>query len=145
MCPRIRARARGVAALAVIAGSLACGSDGPSAAAALTGTYTATTFQVTPDGQPLIDVLAKGGSLSITFAANDAVSGTVFLPSAVTGAGDFTAAMSGTVVHNGGTVQFQQSVDSFVRDLTWTVGTNTLTVTNQHAGTAAFTITLTRQ
>ena len=40
---------------------------------------------------------------------------------------------------------FAQAADTFVRDLTWSVGTNTLSATNQRAGAGVFTITLTRQ
>jgi hypothetical protein len=53
--------------------------------------------------------------------------------------------MNGTVVRNGSTIEFQQEADTFVRDLSWSVSTNTLSVVNQRAGAAVFTITLTRQ
>jgi hypothetical protein len=42
-------------------------------------------------------------------------------------------------------VRFEQTADTFVRDRTFTVLGNTLQATNQTAGVASFTITLTRQ
>jgi hypothetical protein len=42
-------------------------------------------------------------------------------------------------------VQFQQTADTFVRDLTFTIVGNTLQATSQVAGAGSFTITLTRQ
>jgi len=123
-----------------------CGGDDPLAPQLVaTGTYVATTFQATPDGLGAINVLTAGGSLTVTVGANNTVTGTLHLPASLAGQ-DFTASMAGTVVARTGGVAFQQpSVDSFVRDLTWTVGTNTLSVTNQRAGAATFTVTLTRQ
>jgi hypothetical protein len=124
-----------------------CGSDDPdpvSPPLVPAGTYVATTFQATPDGLGAINVLTAGGSLTVTVNANNSVNGTLTLPASVAGA-PFTASMSGVVVAAGVGVSLQQSEDSFVRDLIWTVGTNTLSVTNQRAGAAVFTITLTRQ
>jgi hypothetical protein len=108
------------------------------------GTYVATTFQATLDGLGAINVLTAGGSLTVTVSANNSLNGTLHLPASLAGE-DFTASMTGTMVAAGVGVSLQQSADSFVRDLIWTVGTNTLSVTNQRAGTATFTITLTRQ
>ena len=121
-----------------------CGSDSPSQPASIAGTYTATVFRVTPTGQPTIDVLAQGGSLSITIAADNTASGTLSIPASVAGT-PFTASMTGTVVQTGSTVRFEQTADTFVRDLTFTVVGNTLQATNQVAGVGSFTITLTRQ
>ncbi len=123
----------------------ACGSDGPTEGPTLAGAYQATTFRVTPTGQSTIDALSQGGALSIVIAANNTTTGTLTLPASVTGAAPLTASMAGTAVRTGGNVDFAQSADSFVRDLTWTLGTNTLSVTDQTVGGARFTIVLTRQ
>ncbi|HEX7981110.1 MAG TPA: hypothetical protein VF461_21055 [Gemmatimonadaceae bacterium] len=122
----------------------ACGSDTPNQPSSIAGTYTATVFRVTPTGQPTIDVLAQGGSLQITIASDNTASGSLSLPASVAGT-PFTASMTGTVVQSGTTVQFQQTADTFVRDLTFAVVGNTLQATNQVAGVGSFTITLTRQ
>jgi hypothetical protein len=122
----------------------ACGSDTPDQPSSIAGAYAATVFRVTPTGQPTIDVLGQGGSLSVTIASNNTASGSLSLPASVAGTA-FTASMTGTVVQTGATVRFEQTADTFVRDLTFTVVGNTLQATNQVAGAASFTVTLTRQ
>src|SRR5262245_10989209 len=129
-------------ALALVA-VVGCGSDDPISPVP-TGTYTATTFQVTPDGQAAINVLSQGGTLTVTLSGDNSVAGQLHLPASLLGT-ELTANLTGTVAVSGNTVVFHQTTDTFVRDLTWTVGTNTLSVTNQRAGAATFTITLTRQ
>ena len=121
-----------------------CGSDSPSQPSSLAGTYVATVFRVTPTGESTIDVLAAGGSLSVTIASDNTASGSLSIPASVAGT-PFTASMAGTVVQSGSTVQFQQTADTFVRDLTFTIVGNTLQATSQVAGAGSFTITLTRQ
>jgi hypothetical protein len=73
----------------------ACG-DGRTEPASVAGSHTATTFVVTPSGQPAMDVVAKGGSLSIVIGADDTVTGNLLLPASVTGGAVFTASMAGT-------------------------------------------------
>lgn len=128
------------------AGALAaCGSATPTEVAPIAGTYRATTFRGTPTGQSAIDVLAQGGTLSLVIAADNSTSGTLAVPASAAGGAALTASMAGTAVRTGNTVRFQQSADTFMRDLTWTVSGNTLQVNDQAAGSARFTITLTRQ
>ena len=108
------------------------------------GPYTATTFRVVPQGQALIDVLAAGGSLSITIAPNGTTTGTLNVPASAAGGTAFTASMAGTAVLTGSTVRFTQNADSFVRNLDRTVSGKTLSVQGLTAGSGTFTITLTR-
>jgi type IV pilus biogenesis protein CpaD/CtpE len=122
----------------------ACGDD-PVSPAVDAGTYTATTFRVTPTGEQEIDILAQGGALSITIESSNVTSGTLNMPASTTGGAAFVASMAGTVVREGSTVRFEQSADSFVRDLDWTAQGGTLSVTNQALPGATWTITLTRQ
>jgi hypothetical protein len=123
---------------------LACG-DGTSPSTSLAGSYVATDFRVTPTGQASIDVLGAGGTLSIAIAANNTTTGSLNVPGSVTGGAPFTASMAGTAMLSGSTVTFQQSADTFVRDLSWTRSGTTLSVTNQAAGSATYTIVLMRQ
>jgi hypothetical protein len=132
------------AAVALVA-IVGCGSGDSTSPETLAGSYTATTFLVTPDGQAPVNVLSQGGSLTLTLASDKSVTGTLHLPASATGAEPLTVTMNGTVTMSGSTVEFQQAADTFVRDLTWSVGTNALSVTNQRAGASVFTITLTRQ
>lgn len=128
-------------ATAVVAG---CKSDSTSPPP-IAGTYTATTLSVTPSGQSSIDVLAQGGTLSITIAADNSTTGTLYLPSSVTGGAPMTASMAGTAVRSGSAVRFQQSADTFVRDLVFTLSGTSLQVTNQTVATATYTVVLKRQ
>jgi len=123
----------------------ACGSDSPTqTSSSVAGAYVATVFRVTPDGQPTIDVLAQGGTLSINIASDNSTTGTLMLPASLFGS-PLSLSMTGTAVVSGSTVTFQQPGDTFVRDLTFTVAGNTLVVANQRAGDATFDVTLTKQ
>jgi hypothetical protein len=123
---------------------IACG-DGTEPSDSFVGIYVATVFQITPSGQATIDALADGSVLSISIAANNTTSGVLSIPATVTGGAQFNADMAGTATVTASTVTFQQAADSFVPDLTWSRAGSTLTVTNQTAGSAAYTVTLTRQ
>jgi hypothetical protein len=96
-------------------------------------------------GQPPIDVLSAGGSLTLTIGQDAATSGTLIIPGQLTGAEPETVSMAGLALRSEATVTFQQDEDSFVRDLSWELTTTGLRVVNQVAGSAAFTIVLTRQ
>ena len=141
---RVRPRTAMLLAICVAVWSSACGGDSSTQVSAITGNYSATVFKVTPTGQATIDVLAQGGTLTISILADNSFTGAISVPASVLGS-PFSANLSGTVVQSGNTVQFQQSIDTFVRDLTFTIVGNSLQATNQVAGGASFTITLTRQ
>ena len=142
--PLRRLFALSASSVMLASGFIACGSDSPTQSSPVAGSYVATVFRVTPAGQPLIDVLAQGGTLSITIASDNSTTGTLSLPASVAGS-PLSVSMAGTAVVSGSTVKFQQAGDTFVRDLTFTIAGNTLTAINQSAGGATFTITLTKQ
>ncbi|MCU0633879.1 MAG: hypothetical protein MUE41_03305, partial [Gemmatimonadaceae bacterium] len=131
-------------AIAFVAATMvtACDEDSVTQVPSVAGTYRATTFQVTPQGQAPIDVLARGGTLELSIASDNSTSGTLTLPASVTGVAALTASMVGTAVQTGNTVRFQQSADTFVRDISWTVNSGSLVATDQTAGSARFTINL---
>jgi hypothetical protein len=128
------------ASLLLVAASACSSTD----ASPLAGSYVATTFQVTPTGQSMIDVLAQGGTLGISITDDNSTSGTLFVPASVAGTA-ITESMAGTAVQTGNTVRFTQSSDTFVRDLTFTVNGSTLQVVNQPLSGATFNVVLTRQ
>lgn len=132
------------AAVAIMSTLAACGDDGLIDPDPIAGVYTATTFRVTPSGQQEIDVLAQGGSLTITIGANNTTTGSLTLPAVVTGDVALQENMAGTAERNGNGVTFEQTADTFVRDLNWTVINNTIAVTNQSVGGATWTIVLAR-
>ena len=110
----------------------------------IAGTYRADKLLVTPTGQTPINVLDAGGSLIITIEASGATSGSLYVPPTIGGV-PFGVSMAGTATVTATTVQFTQSADTFVRDLTWTRSTNRLEVTDQQAGGASYTISLVKQ
>jgi hypothetical protein len=140
----VRPRIALLLAACVAMWSSACGGDSGTQPTSIAGNYTATVLQVTPTGQSTIDVLAQGGTLSISIASDNSTTGTINLPASVAGT-PFTASLSGTAVVSGNTLHFEQSADTFVRDLTFTIVGSTLQATNQVAGVASFTITLSKQ
>jgi hypothetical protein len=146
MLPRriVHPRTAALLAMCFAMWSSACGGDSSTQVSTIAGNYSATVFQVTPSGQATIDVLAQGGILAISILADNSFTGAISVPASVLGT-PFSANLSGTAVQSGNTVQFQQSIDTFVRDLTFTIVGTSLQATNQVAGGASFTITLTRQ
>lgn len=131
--------------MSLVLSGAGCSSDPTASEPQLPGSYSATVFSVIPSGQTAINVLSAGGGLSIVIDANSAVTGTLTIPAALTGAGTEVVSMAGTALLSGSTVQFNQAEDTFVRDLDWELTTASLRVVSQVAGSASFTITLTRQ
>ena len=123
---------------------VACPHGNPTQASPVAGTYVATVLRATPTGQAPIDVLAQGGTLSIVVAPDFSTTGMLTIPASIVGR-LITASMEGSATVTGSTVTFQQSADTFIRDLTFTMSGNTLTTKDQPRGGATYTITLKRQ
>ena len=130
-----------VPVLSLAAIGIGCDSTDPNP---LAGTFVATSFIVTETGEPPTDVLALGGDLTITIAQNSSTTGTLNVPSELTGGSDLSFSMNGTATRTGNTVHFDQQADTFVRDLAWTFSGNTLTA-NETVSGVSLAITLTRQ
>ena len=127
--------------LALFALASACDSNDPSPIA---GSYEATSFVVTETGEAPIDVLAEGGDLTVTIASNNSTTGTLTVPGSLTGGGDQSFSMNGTAILTGNTVRFEQSADTFVRDMTFQIVGNDLHGAFSNSGVSVA-ITLTRQ
>ena len=133
-----RARRFAAAMLTALLVLVAC-YDGPTGPEPLTGTWIATTMRITPDGGETADLLAEGASLTITFGGGYTTTGTLSLP------GESPASMNGTYIRRRNTLEFVQTADTFVRDLSWDIGTNTLTASDQTLDDTEFEIVLTRE
>jgi len=129
--------------LSTAAALIGCSSTDPGSVE-LAGSYTATVLRVTPAGQGVLDVLAAGGSLTIVVTGSNTTTGTLSIPASVNGGVPFVASMAGTATLSGSTVQFQQTADTFVRDLSWTLTANSLSVNGQLVSGDTYTITLTK-
>jgi hypothetical protein len=135
---------QGLIALAVGLTLAGCSDEDGTDISDVAGSYEATTFVVTPDGEGQIDVLAAGGFINITINSNGTTTGDMFLPASVAGT-DQAFSMDGTASIVGSEqVAFDQVADSFFRELTFTIEAEELVVLEQRAGSAVFTITLTR-
>ncbi|MGE0157758.1 MAG: hypothetical protein AB7T31_00025 [Gemmatimonadales bacterium] len=110
--PRLPGRAR--LGAVVLAWSLAAGCADPAGVRVsdVAGTYVATSLVAEGD-----DVLAAGGSLTLTFQPNGLMSGTLFVPASV--GGPLTADMNGTWTLVDRTLVLAQTEDTFVRDAIW--------------------------
>lgn len=111
------------------------------------GTYTATTFTVTEDGSAAEDILALGGTLTMTLNANGTTTGSLFVPGGLAGGGDFLADLEGTWdMDNDGRITFDHEADTFLRDVAFDFDEDDGTlVTTEAAGDAQFDLVLTRQ
>src|SRR5688500_10870878 len=85
--------------------SAGCGSD----PVALTLEQVAGDYEATSFVGGGYDVIAEGGSLTITLGVDGSVSGTMFIPA--TAGGPLTADMSGTFTLSGSNLAFSQVAD----------------------------------
>jgi hypothetical protein len=117
-----------------IAAIIACGSDS-TAPDVLVGSYTATQFTTTGTSGQTNQLLA-GSTLNLTLASGGGLTGHLHL-AATSASPLFDADMTGTWVHTGNTVDFTQTADTFVRDITFNVESNgDLVGAGAFAGTA---------
>ena len=118
-----------------------CGCSPPEPSVA--GSYNATRFRFTPAGQATVDALAAGAAIALTLRGNGTTSGSLIVPAGLNGGVAQTLDLTGTLQFSGSQVTFSHQGDTFLRDVPWTVGTNTL-VTNGAAGGVQFDVVLTR-
>ena len=121
----------------------ACKNDVSIEPDVLAGSYIATSFLVTTSGQPTVDVIAQGGALAITIAADSTTTGLLSLPAGVLSPQGGTAGMSGRVMQlSNGSFRFTQPTeDTFIEQLDWQQFTGALVSTSFIANTQ-FQITL---
>jgi hypothetical protein len=121
------------------------GTNQPPYDTSIAGTYVATTFVVTRQNQAPVNALEQGAVLTITIAADNSASGSLFAPLSVTGGIDPHQSMAGSVTRTGASIRFVQPAETFVRDLVWTLSGRTISAVDAAQGTTRFTITLQRQ
>lgn len=136
-CTTPPSRPIGLAGLALLLSIAGCSDPdlivdpptGPVARSELVGDFVATELVATTD-EDVIDVLDTGGELRITLESNALTSGRFFAPGGAEDGGDLDADMDGAWTYNpiGRTVRFEQSADTFVRDMVFDVVRAGLTV-----------------
>ncbi|MEO8561634.1 MAG: hypothetical protein ABI601_06140 [bacterium] len=131
-----------VSALAISAAGCNAGEAIIQPTIDIAGAYVATTFKVTPTGKPAIDVLARGGSMTIAIATDNTTTGSLVIPQDVFGSA-VNASMAGVAFKSGYSVGFHQTADTFVRTFGWLAGGGTI-ATDTNDGSARIEIVLTR-
>ena len=135
-------RLRRLALVPALALASACGVETAIQPDVLAGNYTATSFIVTQSGQAPVDVIAKGGSMTINIAADSTITGTLVLPAGVPNSQAGTANMAGKALpRSDGTLRFEQTAETFVKSLIWQRFTDALVSTSLLVNTQ-FQITL---
>ena len=138
-----RLRRLAVALVPALAFAAACDNSVSIDPDVLAGNYVATSFLVTPGGQPTVDVIAKGGSLTITIASDSSTTGLLSLPAGVLSPQGGTASMAGRVSQRAdGSFRFTQPNEvTFIEQLDWQQFTGALVSTTFTSNTQ-FQITL---
>jgi hypothetical protein len=122
----------------------ACGDNGPKVLTpqAVAGTYVATTLLATTGGSTT-NMLASGASVTLILGADGTTSGRLFVPASITPQVD--APLTGTwTFFNATDIDLASNSDTFLRDMLFTVGGNTL-VGDQTFGAVRIQIVLTKQ
>ena len=101
---------------------------------AVVGAYTATTLNV-DDGARSVDVLAQGGSLTLSLAGDHSTTGRLFAPGGGDNGQDLEESLVGSWSQIGNTIRFSQNADTFVRDAAWITDGATLRTTYVQGGT----------
>ena len=127
----ISAPLRFILAALLTAAFVGCDSD--SEDDPIVGRYEATTFDTSVDGNEL-DVLAAGGSITVTLRSDRTVTGLLSVPAILDEDGDGQYSLDGTYAVDGDVVTFTHEADTFVRNAEWTYADGTLRT--QDFGTA---------
>jgi hypothetical protein len=140
---RLRRHALALAAMPALVFTSACKNDVSIEGDVLEGNYVATSFLVTQSGQAPVDVISKGGSLTINIAGDSSTTGLLLLPAGVLSPQGGTASMAGRVTRRlDGSFRFTQPTeDTFIEQLDWQQFTGALVSTTFISNTQ-FQITL---
>ena len=99
------------------------------------GDYNLRTFETT-ETSGTIDWVQRGGTMTISLGPFGVTTGHMFMPGAAEGGGDFDQLLIGDWTLTGNTITFDMpAVDTFVRDMPWTVTENKLSGDHTFGGT----------
>ena len=99
------------------------------------GDYSVRSFRTT-DTSGTIDWIQRGGTLTISLGPSGITTGHIFVPGAAECGGDFDQTLLGDWTLSGNTITFDMpAVDTFIRDMPWTVTENTLSGDHTFSGT----------
>jgi len=119
-----------IPSLLAVAAVVACSDSFKPTTENVMGDYRVRTFQTT-DTSGTIDWIQRGGTLTISLGPSG-----IFVPGAAQGGGDFDQILLGDWTLSGNTITFDMpAVDTFIRDMPWTVTENTLSGDHTFSGT----------
>jgi hypothetical protein len=101
------------------------------------GIYEASVFTVT-GFSGTTDLLLAGATVDATLVPDGTTSGRLFVPGGDEGGGDLDEDLTGTWTLTGQTVTFSQTADTFIRDVEFVAGRNTLTGEGSFSGLNVF-------
>ena len=128
-------------ACAVALSVSACGDNGPTSPQFVAGTYIATQLVTTTNGVAT-NQLAAGASVTLVLGVDGSTTGRLFVPASVSPAVDQTLTGSWSLMNN--EVDLTSNVDTFLRDMIFTVAGNSL-IGDQTFGSTRIQIVLTKQ
>ncbi len=117
------------------AAAVACSDSFKPTTENVLGDYNLRTFETT-DTSGTIDWVQRGGTMTLSLGPFGVTTGHVFMPGAAEGGGDFDRLLIGDWTLTGNTITFDMpAVDTFVRDMPWTVTENKLSGDHTFSGT----------
>jgi hypothetical protein len=124
-----------IPSLLAVAAVVACSDSFKPTTENVMGDYSVRTFQTT-DTSGTIDWIQRGGTLTISLGRSGITTGHIFVPGAGEGGVDFDQILIGDWSLSGNTITFDMpAVDTFIRDMPWTVTENTLSGDHTFSGT----------
>ena len=128
-------RIRGTIALTLALALGSCGGEDTFSPTmeAVAGSYTASSLTLV-SSVGTTDLLALGSTVDITLAANGTTSGRLFVPGGDDDGGDLDVDLAGTWALSGSNVTFNQTGDSFIRDVEFTAGPDQLNGEGEFSG-----------
>jgi hypothetical protein len=115
-------------ALALAVVLIGCGDDDNFSPTVenVSGSYSAASFTLTT-GTGTIDLLALGAEVTAVLETDGTTTGNLSVPGGGEEGEDVDEDLTGTWTLSGNTVTFNQTSDTFIRDVEFTAGENTLT------------------
>lgn len=99
----------------------------------VTGSYTASSLTLV-SSVGTTDLLALGSTVAITLAADGTTSGRLFVPGGNDDGSDLDVDLAGTWALSGSTVTFNQTGNSFIREVEFTAGPDQLNGEGEFSG-----------
>lgn len=128
---------------AVLLSLEACSDAAAPTIESVAGLYDATTFTVDQGSGPE-DLLSKGSFIDLTLKVDGTTAGRLFVSGGAEGGGDLDADLTGTWTLDSTTVTLSHVVDTFLRDMTFTVEAGRL-VGEETFSEATLRVVLTKQ